>query len=225
MRVREFEEEATDLPKSGLDGLDSCLDGSIPRGQLTEIIEKSGGGAGLVMAALLSQARRDRQYAILFDVGQGFTVESFPEEDLEALLWVGCNSAGEAIEALDIASRDENFALFLLDFRNCEAGEWRSVRSQQWYRVVGQMRQRNAAAVLFADTPVTSVSKRKLAVDCSLNCEALDRDRSFLWQQLKFSSTALGESGDKAGTARSQNSGATTKCPGSGRFEYGQKVG
>lgn len=169
----------------------------IPRGQLTEIVERddgdlpgdgaSPGGAGLAMAALLHRARCDRQYVMLLDVGSGFSVESFPEKDLESLLWVGCASAAEAIEALDIASRDENFALFLLDFRNCEPGEWRSLRPRQWYRVLGQMRQRSAAAVLFAETPVTPVSRQKWKVRTTLSCRDLDRERVLLWEKVAFS--------------------------------------
>ncbi|MDF1849305.1 MAG: hypothetical protein P1U85_00615 [Verrucomicrobiales bacterium] len=219
MRVQESREDWQDLPelialKSEAEDRSEEQSGTccplgklslgqgIPRGQLTEIIERGRaeenskgtslggnaplGGAGLVMAAILEQARRARHYLMLFDVGSGFSVESFPEQDLESLLWVGCASASEAIEALDIASRDENFSLFLLDFRNCEPGEWRSVRPQQWYRVLGQMRQRRSAAVVFSETPVTTVSKQKWEVQSVLSCQDLYRERAELCGEMRI---------------------------------------
>lgn len=178
---------------------DFCLGKGIPRGQLTEIIEGGAAsrgveqGAGLVLADLLARARLARQYVMLFDVGSGFSVESFPEQDLESLLWVGCASASEAVEALDIASRDENFSLFLLDFRNCEPGEWRSIRPQQWYRVLGQMRQRGSAAVVFSEAPVSAVSKQKWSARMRLSCQDLYRERTYLWQEMQFSPLAEAE--------------------------------
>ncbi|MDF1826553.1 MAG: hypothetical protein P1U68_18055 [Verrucomicrobiales bacterium] len=173
---------------TGLDGLNQHLGGGLPKGQLTEIISEAGscGGGGLVMAAMLSRARREQQYVMLFDVGGSFTVESFPPVDLEALLWVGCSSPRESLEALDVASRDENFGLFLLDWRNCTASDWRGLRSSLWYRILGQLRERGTPAVLFAPESVTSVAKRKLEVSIPVTCRGLDEERELLWKKMAF---------------------------------------
>jgi len=184
----EEQADGTPAPETAGHGLASVetprrwgpLDEELPRGQLTEIVEGGGGGAGLVLADLLARARRRRQYVLLLDVGCGFDPGSFPEADLESLLWVGCSSAGEAMEALDVAARDENFDLYLVDLRNCDSGEWRSLRPRQWYRVLGRMRTRGASAVLFAGEAVTSVSKRKIAVDLAMSCRDLERERPVL---------------------------------------------
>lgn len=187
---------------TGLNGLNEQLGGGLPRGQLTEIVASGDGGgsglggsglggSGLVLAELLAQARRERRYVMLFDVGFGFTPESFPEADLEALLWVGCESAQQAVEALDIASRDENFQLFLLDLRSCEPSDWCSVRANQWYRVLGQLRPREAMAVIFARKAVTAASKHRLSVEAGLSVESLDRERTKLLEACRFEPVAF----------------------------------
>lgn len=177
---------------TGLSGLNEKLGGGLPRGQLTEIVAQGeGGGSGLVFAELLAKARREQRYAMLFDVGCGFTPESFPEADLESLLWVGCESAQEAVEALDIASRDENFQLFLLDLRSCEPSDWYSVRANQWYRVLGQLRPREAMAVIFARKAVTAASKHRLSVEAGLSVDCLDRERAELLEGCRFESVAF----------------------------------
>ncbi len=182
---------------TGLRGLNKQLGGGLPRGQLTEIVagESAGGsglgGSGLVLAELLAQARRERRYAVLFDVGYGFTPECFPEVDLEGLLWVGCESVRQAVEAFDIASRDENFQLFLLDLRGCEPSDWCSVRANQWYRVLGQLRPREAMAVIFAKKAVTPASKYRLSVEAGLSVESLDRERAELLEKCRFKPMAF----------------------------------
>lgn len=190
LRVQETQEVKA---ATGLDGLNEHLGGGLPKGQLTEIISERGpyGGGGLVMAAMLSRARREQQYVMLFDVGGSFAVESFPSADLEALLWVGCSSPGESLEALDIASRDENFGLFLLDWRSCQARDWRGVKSSLWYRILGQLRERETPAVLFAAESVTAVAKRKLQASVEVTCRLLDEERELLWKELAFQSVQV----------------------------------
>lgn len=194
LRLHETKETRT---ATGLSGLNEQLGGGLPRGQLTEIVSPdvsagSGlGGSGLVMAELLAQARRERRYVMLLDVGCGFTPESFPEPDLEALLWVGCESAQQAVEALDIASRDENFQLFLLDLRSCEPADWSNVRANQWYRVLGQLRPREAMGVIFARKAVTAASKHRLSVSANLSVDSLDRERAELLGECCFEAVAF----------------------------------
>lgn len=171
---------------TGLAGLNEQLGGGLPKGHFTEILSGDHGGGGLVMAALLAGARRKRQYVMLFDVGCCFSPESFPEPDLEGLLWVGCSGAGEAVEALDVASRDENFSLFFVDLRGSSSSDWRGVRANQWQRILGQLRQRESVAILFANEAVTSASKHRIRVDLALQCEDLDRDREQLFARLRF---------------------------------------
>ncbi|MEM6278858.1 MAG: hypothetical protein AAF733_05220 [Verrucomicrobiota bacterium] len=185
LQVQEAEPVQT---ATGLAELNRQLGGGLPKGQLTEILSGQGGlgGGGLVMAALLARARREQQYVMLFDVGGSFVPDDCPARDLEALLWVGCASPKEALEALDIASRDENFGLFLLDARSCQERDWRGVPAALWYRILGQLREREAAAVLFAQESVTAVAKRKLRVEIPVRCDHLEEDREVLWDELAF---------------------------------------
>lgn len=186
--------------EAGLAGLKEQLGGGLPEGQLVEIVGTKGGG-GLVLAALLAEARQARRYVVWVDVGCGFSPEGLPERDLEVLLWVGCGSAAEAVEALDVATRDENFGLFLVDLRGATARDWRSTRPAQWQRILGQLRQHGAAAVLFADEPVTSAAKKRVRVEMAMGCADLDREREQLWAGLSFApGGAVVEQGDWRGS-------------------------
>ena len=104
---------------------------------------------------------------------------------------MGCASAEEAIEALDVASRDENFHLFLIDLRDCDPGDWRSVRANQWYRVLGQLRQRESIGVIFARHPVTTVAKQRMELVGRLPFECLERERSSVLPELRFRRDSL----------------------------------
>ena len=172
---------------TGLDGLNAALGGGLPSGQLTEIIWRGPSrGGGVIMAALLARARSEGRYVMLLDIGAGFSIGSFPERDLESLLWVGCDSATQAVEALDVATRDENFPLFLLDGRDCEPSDWKSVRTQQWYRILNQLRQREAVAVLFARSEVTSATKHRLELVSRLALDDLHQERETILSRARF---------------------------------------
>ncbi len=172
---------------TGLDGLDESPGGGLPRGELTEIIGRGPSrGLGVVMAALLARARGEGRYVMLLDVGAGFSIESFPERDLESLLRVGCDSAKQAVEVLDVATRDENFHLFLLDGRDCEISDWKSVRTQQWYRILNQLRQREAVAILFARSEVTPATKHRIEVVSRLGLDDLHQERSAILSRTRF---------------------------------------
>lgn len=172
---------------TGMAGLNEQLGGGLPKGQLTEIIDGGKGGGGLVLAALLAGARRKGRYVVWVDVGCGFSPEGIPRHDLDSLLWVGCSSAKEAVEALDTVSRDGNFSLFLVDLRGSTPRDWRSVRANQWQRILGQLRQNEASAVLFAAESVTAAAKHRVRVEAGLSCRDLGEDREQLWERLHFS--------------------------------------
>lgn len=199
--LEEFEQKSL-CPVIGSGELDALLGGGLRQGRLTEII--GGGpsrGAGLLMAALLAEARRERRYAILFDIGAGFSIGSFPERDLESLLWVGCDSAKQAVEALDVATRDENFLLFLLDGRDCDPSDWNLVRASQWYRILNQLRRRGASAVLFARNAVTSATKHRLELVSHLALGDLHEERDVLLSRTRIR-TERQVSEDRAGAWR-----------------------
>jgi hypothetical protein len=172
---------------SGREDWDEALGGGWARGQLTEIIAPTASsGGGLVMARLLRQVRLENRYALLIDVGCAFSTESIPAVDLETLLWVGCRSVPEAMEVFDVASRDENFHLFMVDLRNSDPSDWRSVRAGQWYRILGQLRQREAVAVMFSRCPVTAAAKHRYELAGRLAFESLEHERQRIFPAVSW---------------------------------------
>ncbi|MCB1206727.1 MAG: hypothetical protein KDN18_20890 [Verrucomicrobiae bacterium] len=170
---------------AGESGIAGLVAGLRP-GRLTEVVVAGPSqGGGLVLAALLARARLEGSYAMLFDVGSGFAVESFPDRDLETLLWVGCDSVLQAVTAFDIAARDENFRWFVLDGREGKSEDWRAVRPSLWQRISLLLRERGAAGLILARTPVTGVSKDRHEVTARFGLEALHAERSRLFSAVR----------------------------------------
>jgi RecA/RadA recombinase len=163
---------------SGLDWLDAELGGGLAKGRVTEMIAgKQSGGAGLVLAALLAQARQTGSYALLCDVGGSFSVESFADEDLETLLWVGCRTLDEAVAALDVATRDENFSLLLLDGRGAVTDRGGGVRTALWQRLAQQVRERGSMLVVFSGGDLGIPAKSRVVLERLPRLEDFGRER------------------------------------------------
>ncbi|MEM9281302.1 MAG: hypothetical protein AAGA96_05705 [Verrucomicrobiota bacterium] len=190
---------------SGREDWDAWLGGGWARGQLTEMMAPAvTSGSGLVMAQLLRQARLENRYVALLDVGCGFSTESIPTSDLETLLWIGCRSVAEAMEVLDVASRDENFHLFMVDLRNSDPSDFRSIKANQWYRILGQLRQRESVAILFARHRVTAATKYRYELVERFSLESLEKERHAILCQVSWRPAVAGEwQGDqRSGTTR-----------------------
>lgn len=185
-------------PPGGSSGVEELVAGLRP-GRITEVIVTGPSrGGGLVLAALLGRARREERYAVLFDVGGGFAIESFPGRDLESLLWIGCDSVEQAVAAFDVAARDENFRWFILDGRDVRPEDWRAVRPALWQRIAQPLRERGATGLILSRVPVTGVAKERYELEARFDLEALYEERSRLLATVRVRS-ARGESGERRG--------------------------
>jgi hypothetical protein len=164
----------------GASGVEELVVGLRP-GRITELLVAGPSrGGGLVLAALLARARREERYAVLFDVGSGFDIGSFPGRDLESLLWIGCDSVEQAVAAFDVAARDENFRWFILDGRDARPEDWRAVRPALWQRIAQPLRERGATGLILSRVPVTGVAKERYELEARFDLEALQDERSRL---------------------------------------------
>lgn len=178
--------------ESGVGELDRLLGGGLARGRLTEIVVPGPSqGGGLVLASLCARSRREGHYAMLLDIGGGMAVEQLPGRDLESLLWVGCESAAQAVAVFDVAVRDENFRWFLIDGRDCRPEDWRAVRPAYWQRIGGHLRESEAVAVLLARAPVTTLAKDRVELVSRLDLEGLHREREELIASIRFRRAAV----------------------------------
>lgn len=184
--------------ETGVGELDRLLGGGLARGRLTEIVVPGPSrGGGMVLAALCARSRSEGHYAMLIDIGGGMAVEQLPARDLESLLWVGCESAAQAVAVFDVAVRDENFRWFLIDGRDCRPEDWREVRPAHWQRIGGPLREREAVAVLLARSAVTNLAKDRVELVSRLDLEALHREREELIASIRFRRAAV-ETGSRS---------------------------
>lgn len=188
----QHQERCEPRQETGVGELDRLLGGGLARGRLTEIVVPGPSrGGGIVLAAFCARSRQEGHYAMMLDIGGGMAVEQLPARDLESLLWVGCDSAAQAVAVFDVAVRDENFRWFLVDGRDCRPEDWRSVRPAHWQRIGGQLREREAVAVLLARAPVTNLAKDRVELISRLDLEALHREREDLIASIRFRRAAV----------------------------------
>jgi hypothetical protein len=173
------------VPPPEGDELGALLAG-LRAGRLAEVLVPGPSrGGGLLLAALLSQARREGRYLALLDVGGGFVAEGLPERDLQSLLWVGCGSVEQAVAAFDVLARDENFHWILLDGRDATPEDWRAARPALWQRLSRQLRERGAVGVVLARAPVAAAAKDRHALVSRLALASLHEERAALAATLR----------------------------------------
>lgn len=95
----------------------------------------AGGGAQTLLEALLLEARQAGKFTALIDVGSGFDVDGLSPGLETGLLWVRCGELRQALRALDIVLRDENFHLVVLDCLGMGAGTAQAAPLTQWHRL------------------------------------------------------------------------------------------
>ena len=125
---------AEEVYPTGLPFLD---DVGIPRAAVTEIIASSAAGPGgmLLLYGLLHVAAQRSERVVIVDGKDTFQPKGLPQGDLQRLLWTRCQTAKEAVQAVDLAARDGNFPLIILLLTLNPATELRRIPSTTWHRL------------------------------------------------------------------------------------------
>lgn len=123
------------LIATGLPALDQVI-GGLPQGALTEVCCLAPScGSHLLLGQLLDITRRRSLRVALVDAADSFDPASFPNKDLEHLVWIRCHGATSALALTDILIRDANLGLVVLDLRLMSPAELSRVPATHWYRL------------------------------------------------------------------------------------------
>jgi len=160
-------------------------DSLIPASRLVQCrcLGDSVGGQSLV-EALLDENRRAGGYAALVDAANAFDLDSLSGGLETPLLWVRCAQPMQALRALDLLLRDENFTLVLADLRSTGHG-WRGVSPRQWYRLQRLCHQRPGRCLMLARESLSPAMDLTLILDEPHRGAALCEERPVIRRQLQ----------------------------------------
>jgi len=144
---------------TGLDKLDTLLQGGIPKGCISEFVGNCGSGRTSLAFHVLAEALQQGPAAAWIEAGNSFSPESAAAlgVDLDRLLWVCASHTKEALRSAELVLKTPGFVLVLLDLALSgeRAREVRSLPRAVWLRL--------HRAAQRSDTPLLLVSRQRLA--------------------------------------------------------------
>jgi hypothetical protein len=151
------------LAPSGIDTLDACLAGGLPRGQLSEIAGPCSSGRTTVALHLMAAATRRGEIAAIVDTCDRLDVASMAAAgaDLDRVLWVRGDATGPAERALDRALKActlvlqaGGFGVVALDLADVPPVALKRLPFTTWLRVQRIVEGRDTACVLVVPEPL-----------------------------------------------------------------------
>lgn len=169
---------------SGLPALDEAT-GGLPRPALTEVVASAPScGTQLFMGQLLALTRERVERAALVEAGDHFDPVSWPERQLEHLVWVRARDAAGALAAADLLARDANLSLLLLDLRHAPLRELRKIASTAWYRLQRALEPTTLTAVVLTPCALVPSARLRIELNTSHRLGALEAERPMLAHRL-----------------------------------------
>jgi hypothetical protein len=160
---------------TGLPALDAALGGGLTGGALTEIVSAAPSSGGtLVQAGLLQAAAAHFFRVALVDAVDAFDPQSFEPTLLHALIWVRCRGTADALQAADLAVRDANLGLVLVDLRGCAPEELRRVAATSWYRLQRAAETSGTVMVVQTERALVPSAAQRVVLRRSFPLSALD---------------------------------------------------
>jgi recombination protein RecA len=175
------------LARSGIEVLDACLAGGLPRGQLSEIAGPCSSGRTTLLLHLVAAATRRGEIAAIVDTCDRLDVASVAaaDADLDRVLWVRGDAAGPAERAIDRALKActlvlqaGGFGVVALDLADVPLVALRRLPFTTWLRIQRIVEGRDTACVLVVPEPLArSAGGVTLALGATASW-AGDSDRS-----------------------------------------------
>ena len=159
---------------------------ALPQRQLWECVcgGPSVGGQSL-LECMLRAPWRSGAYHALVDTASGLDPETLHDGLGDRLLWVPVRGAEQAVKALDLLLRDDNFALVAADLRGFSSTQLQGIQPFVWYRLQRLAHQRAGGALILSDAPSVRCADRRIRLASCRRLEDLDTPREALLQHLE----------------------------------------
>lgn len=159
---------------------------TLPRRQLWECVcaGPSVGGQSL-LECMLRAPWSTGAYHALVDTASSLDPETLHDGLEDRLLWVPVQGPDQAVKALDLLLRDDNFALVAADLRGLSPSQLRKIPPFAWYRLQRLAHQRAGGALILSGMPSVRCADRRIFLAESRRLEDLDVPREALLQHLE----------------------------------------
>lgn len=162
---------------TGIPAIDDAS-GGLPLSAVTELVCGAPScGSQLLLGELLAATRAGRMRVALIDASDSFDPGSYPEDLLAHLVWVRCQTTAAALQAVDLAARDANLGLVVLDLRWPPDAELRRTPPTQWYRLQRAVEPTDLALLVVTSRVIVASAQLRLALGASHPVSALDAGR------------------------------------------------
>jgi hypothetical protein len=179
--AREPAARAAAVWPTGLAQIDQPLQGGLPRGGISElVVPHPGAGGALLAVALLRAAHAGHQLAALIDGQNSFDPCALDQETLNRLLWVRCDNAAQALQAVDLVLRDRNLPVVLLDLQLNPETQLRKIPPTTWYRLQRIVEQTGATLFVLSPRKLAGGVRVRLELRSRFGLEALDSEADLL---------------------------------------------
>ncbi|MCB1103414.1 MAG: hypothetical protein H7A44_08625 [Opitutaceae bacterium] len=169
------------IVRTGVPTLDNLLGGGLLTGTLTEFVSAvPSGGSQLSVGSLILSTRLTRQRVALVDAAGGFDPTGLDDDAVAHLVWVRCDSLADCWRATDLAARDPNYAVVVVDVRGYPERELLRTRDSIWVRLQRGAEQAETALAIQTTTALVPNATRRIVFAQPLKGRALLCPRAIL---------------------------------------------
>jgi hypothetical protein len=155
----------TSVAPSAVERLDRCLQGGVPRGQLSEIVGPRSSGRTTLLLQLLAAATRRDEIAAIVDTFDCLDVASVASAgvELDRLMWIRGHSSPaslvdrgieRALKALNLVLQAGGFGVAAIDFADAPLAALNRIPFTTWLRIQRTIEGSDTACILVGPRPL-----------------------------------------------------------------------
>lgn len=172
---------------TGVPSLDALLDGGLLTGTITELVSAvPSGGSQLALGCILLTARDARQRVALVDAVGSFDPTGLDDDAVAHLVLARCTTLAACWRAADLAARDPNYAVVILDTRGFPERELLRTKDSIWVRLQRAAEQAETALAVQTTTALVPNAAKRVVFATPLDCTALLTPRADLVAHLEI---------------------------------------
>jgi hypothetical protein len=185
--VRPRKAIAPEAVSTGIQALDSLLEGGWPKGGVSELVGQGvGSGVVQVLHAWIRQTALEGQFLVLVDAGDSLDVDALEPRVLARILWVRGHSVEEALRAADLLLRDRNFPRVVIDLKPCPAKALGRISSSVWHRLRRLTEQHGTTALVMTPQPLVAGASCRVQVSADPGLDSIHSGPDAVLETLRF---------------------------------------